>query len=471
MKTIVGVRFRHAGKSFYYDPGELELAVGTEVIVRAGEGLEYGKVSIPPIEKEESELPAIIKNIERIATDEDRAIVRENTEKEEQAYRICKRKIAELELPMKLIQAEYAFDRKKLLFYFTAEGRVDFRELVRLLASEFRTRIELRQIGVRDETRLLGGIGICGRPLCCSTYLAGFAPVSIKMAKEQNLSLNPSKISGVCGRLMCCLSHEEEVYEYLNRTMPRSGDYATDIEGKTGTIRSVNILKQTVLVLFEDGDSREMKEYPVTELGITNRRQGPPSPEAVEEILKKLEAAEEQKLKEELALVSDDTDYDDFSGTQTDTDAEDESAESSGKEHKNKDKSRDKGRFNRKNKGSGADDKKRADRSDKDKASDKGSGQEGRERRRKNKRDDRKGESSGGKHKGKFEDDNRPKDRSDRKPSDKSPEKKGSSKHKKNKGKDRQAQKPKQEDTAKRKDNVIRNGGYSRGYRTDRKDQ
>ena len=300
MKTIVGVRFRHTGKSYYYDPGELELTVGTQVVVRAGDGTEFGTVSIPPMEREDDKLPAIIKNILRIATDEDRQIVAENAEKEKDAYRICKEKIAELSLPMKLIHAEYTFDRKKLLFYFTADGRVDFRELVRVLASVFRTRIELRQVGVRDETRLLGGIGICGRELCCNTYLSGFAPVSIKMAKEQNLSLNPTKISGVCGRLMCCLAHEEDTYEYLNRTMPRSGDFATNIDGDTGTIRSVNILKQSVLVIFEDGDTREMKEYPVSELGLTPRRSGRPSAEAVAKMQQELEVKLQEKLEAEI---------------------------------------------------------------------------------------------------------------------------------------------------------------------------
>lgn len=300
MKTIVGVRFRHTGKSYYYDPGELELAVGTQVVVRAGDGTEFGTVSIPPMEREDDKLPAIIKNILRVATDEDKQIVAENAEKEKEAYKICKEKIAELGLPMKLIHAEYTFDRKKVLFYFTADGRVDFRELVRVLASVFRTRIELRQVGVRDETRLLGGIGICGRELCCNTYLSGFAPVSIKMAKEQNLSLNPTKISGVCGRLMCCLAHEEDTYEYLNRTMPRGGDFATNIEGETGTIRSVNILKQSALVIFEDGDTREMKEYPVSELGLTPRRAGKPSAEAVAKMQQELEVKLQEKLEAEI---------------------------------------------------------------------------------------------------------------------------------------------------------------------------
>ncbi len=303
MKTIVGVRFRHTGKSYYFDPGELELNIGTPVIVKTSDGLEYGRVSIPPLEREEDKMPAIIKQIVRIATEEDTKTMEENQRLEEEAYRICKIKIKELELPMKLIHAEYTFEKNKLLFYFSAEGRVDFRELVRLLAAEFRTRIELRQIGVRDETKMLGGIGICGRELCCNTYLSGFTPVSIKMAKEQNLSLNPTKISGVCGRLMCCLAHEEEVYEYLNRTMPKSGDFATNVEGQTGVIRSVNILKQSVLVIFEDGDTREMKEYPVSEVGLSQRREGMPSPEKVANIQKQLQEVLEKKLEEELSLV------------------------------------------------------------------------------------------------------------------------------------------------------------------------
>ena len=308
MKKIVGVRFRHTGKSYYYDPGDLELSIGTGVIAQAGDGKEYGKVSIPPMELEDEKLPPIIKQIARIATEEDLAIVEENHKMEEEAFWICKEKIAELSLPMKLIHAEYTFERNKLLFYFTADGRVDFRELVRLLASVFRTRIELRQVGVRDETKLMGGIGICGMELSSTTYLSGFAPVSIKMAKEQNLSLNPTKISGVCGRLMCCLAHEEEAYEYLNRTMPKGGDYATNVEGRTGVIRSVNILKQSVLVLFEDGDTREMKEYSVSELGLTPRKQGPPTPEAVEEMRKDLEEKLRKKMEEEIAQALEDGD-------------------------------------------------------------------------------------------------------------------------------------------------------------------
>ena len=306
MKKIVGVRFRHTGKSYYYDPGDMELSIGTGVIVQSGDGKEYGKVSIPPMEVEEEKLPAIIKQILRIATEDDKRIVAENREKEEEAFWICKEKIRDLSLPMKLIHAEYTFERNKLLFYFTADGRVDFRELVRVLASVFRTRIELRQVGVRDETKLMGGIGICGRELCCTTYLSGFVPVSIKMAKEQNLSLNPSKISGVCGRLMCCLAHEEEVYEYLNQTLPKSGDYATNVEGRTGVIRSVNILKQSVLVIFEDGDTREMKEYAVSDVGLTPRRMGVPSPEEVEKMQAELEETLRAKMEEEIAQAIED---------------------------------------------------------------------------------------------------------------------------------------------------------------------
>lgn len=277
MKKIVGVKFRHTGKSFYYDANDLDLVVGSGVIVKSEDGNEYGTVSVPPVEKEDDELPSILKQIVRKATEEDDKRLAENNDKEKEAYIIGKEKIAELNLPMKLIQAEYTFDRNKLLFYFSAEGRVDFRELVRVLAAVFKTRIELRQIGVRDEAKMLGGIGICGRPLCCSTYLSDFAPVSIKMAKEQNLSLNPTKISGLCGRLMCCLGHEEETYEYLNKTMPRNGDFAVNIEGNVGVIRSVNILKQTVLVMFEEGDTREMKEYSIEEICVGPRREGVPS--------------------------------------------------------------------------------------------------------------------------------------------------------------------------------------------------
>ena len=214
MIKIVGVRFRNAGKIYYFDPADMEMETGTHVIVETARGVEFGVVMIPPREVEDEKVTQPLKPVIRIATDEDEKQQQRNKDKQEGAYKICQEKIAKHGLEMKLVQAEYTFDNNKLLFYFTADGRIDFRELVKDLASVFRTRIELRQIGVRDETKILGGMGICGRELCCSSYLSEFVPVSIKMAKEQNLSLNPTKISGVCGRLMCCLKNEQETYEY-----------------------------------------------------------------------------------------------------------------------------------------------------------------------------------------------------------------------------------------------------------------
>ena len=224
MTKIVGVRFHQAGRIYYFDPVDFDLETGMHVIVETARGVEMGTVLIPPKDVEDSDVVQPLKPVIRMATDEDEKVVERNKEREKEAFAICKEKILKHELDMKLVGAEYTFDNNKLLFYFTADGRIDFRELVKDLASVFRTRIELRQIGVRDETKMLGGVGICGRPLCCSTYLSDFVPVSIKMAKEQNLSLNPTKISGVCGRLMCCLKNEQETYEYLNSRMPSVGD-------------------------------------------------------------------------------------------------------------------------------------------------------------------------------------------------------------------------------------------------------
>ena len=228
----------------------------------------------------------------RIATEADEITEQKNKEKEKEAFQICLEKIAKHKLEMKLVEAEYTFDNNKLLFYFTADGRIDFRELVKDLASVFRTRIELRQIGVRDETKILGGIGICGRPLCCSTHLSEFIPVSIKMAKEQNLSLNPTKISGVCGRLMCCLKNEEETYEYLNSRLPNVGDHVTTIEGLKGEVQSVSVLRQLVKVIVEVNDEKEIREYKVDELKFRPKRRRDNTKISAEE-MKKLKALED----------------------------------------------------------------------------------------------------------------------------------------------------------------------------------
>lgn len=266
MIKVVGVRFRQAGKIYYFDPKNLPMKRGTHVIVETARGVEYGTVIMPPKQVADDEVVLPLKSVIRVATAEDERIEERNHEKEREAYRICQEKIQKHGLEMKLVQAEYTFDNNKLLFYFTADGRIDFRELVKDLASVFRTRIELRQIGVRDETKILGGMGICGRPLCCHTYLSEFAPVSIKMAKEQNLSLNPTKISGVCGRLMCCLKNEQDTYEYLNKKLPNMGDSVITPENLKGEVTGVNVLRQLVKVLVDVNDEKEIREYPVGEL-------------------------------------------------------------------------------------------------------------------------------------------------------------------------------------------------------------
>lgn len=272
MTKIVGVRFRPAGKVYYFDPAQFPLESGSHVIVETARGVEFGTVIIPPKEVEDTQVVQPLKPVLRIASEEDEKIEARNKEKEKGAYKICQEKIQKHGLEMKLVDAEYTFDNNKLLFYFTADGRIDFRDLVKDLASVFRTRIELRQIGVRDETKILGGIGICGRTLCCHTYLSEFAPVSIKMAKEQNLSLNPTKISGVCGRLMCCLKNEEETYEYLNSRLPGVGDYVTTDDKLKGEVQSINVLRQLVKVVVEIEDEKEIREYHVNQLRFKPRR-------------------------------------------------------------------------------------------------------------------------------------------------------------------------------------------------------
>ena len=273
MVTVIGVRFRKAGKIYYFSPKEYEIKVGDNVIVETARGVEYGKVVIASKEISEEEIISPLKEVIRVATNEDDEKERANKEKEKEAFKICLEKIKKHNLEMKLIDCEYTFDNNKVLFYFTADGRIDFRELVKDLASVFRTRIELRQIGVRDETKILGGIGSCGRPLCCNTHLSEFIPVSIKMAKEQNLSLNPTKISGVCGRLMCCLKHEEEVYEEANSKMPEVGDTVTTGDGLKGEVHSISVLKQMVRVIVElENDEKEARDYNVEDLTFKLRK-------------------------------------------------------------------------------------------------------------------------------------------------------------------------------------------------------
>lgn len=272
MTRVIGVRFRNVGKIYYFSPKNLEIKSGDHVIVETARGVEYGNVVLPPRDVEDEKVVQPLKEVIRIANAQDDKKEESNRKREKEAYQICLKKIKEHGLEMKLIDVEYTFDNNKVLFYFTADGRIDFRELVKDLAAIFRTRIELRQIGVRDETKILGGIGICGRALCCHTYLSEFAPVSIKMAKEQNLSLNPTKISGVCGRLMCCLKNEEETYEELNRKLPVVGDRVNTPDGLRGEVQSVNVLRQLVKVIVDVDDEKEIREYAVEDLKFKPRQ-------------------------------------------------------------------------------------------------------------------------------------------------------------------------------------------------------
>ena len=306
MITVIGVRFRTAGKIYYFDPAGRKVKTGDHVIVETARGIEYGYVVLGNREVDESKVVPPLKPVIRMATAEDEAVETKNKNKEKEAFKICQDKIKKHNLEMKLIDAEYTFDNNKVLFYFTADGRIDFRELVKDLASVFKTRIELRQVGVRDETKIMGGIGICGRALCCHSYLSEFIPVSIKMAKEQNLSLNPTKISGVCGRLMCCLKNEEETYEVLNSKLPNTGDYVTTNDGLKGEVQSVNVLRQLVKVIVTvDKDEKEIREYKVENLRFKPRKkkgkggdkQAQDTPDAE---LKHLEALETKEGKSKL---------------------------------------------------------------------------------------------------------------------------------------------------------------------------
>lgn len=272
MIKVIGVRFRKAGKIYYFDPAGKEIAANDAVIVETARGVEYGKVVKGIMEIPDEEVVQPLKKVLRVATDEDNAKEEANKLKEKEAFDICLGKIRKHELKMKLIDCEYTFDKNKLLFYFTADGRIDFRELVKDLAAVFKTRIELRQIGVRDETKMRGSIGICGRPLCCFSHLSEFHPVSIKMAKEQNLSLNPTKISGVCGRLMCCLKYEEDTYIELNRKLPNIGDIVITPGGQEAEVKHVNILRQLVKTIIRVDNNVDIVEFHVDEIKIKRKR-------------------------------------------------------------------------------------------------------------------------------------------------------------------------------------------------------
>ena len=303
MVKVIGVRFRTAGKIYFFDPLKFDVKRGDHVIVETARGIEYGTVVGDPKKVEDDKVIQPLKPVLRVATARDTEQENANKQKEREAFKICLEKIKKHKLDMKLIEAEYTFDNNKVLFYFTADGRIDFRELVKDLAAVFRTRIELRQIGVRDETKIRGGIGICGRPLCCSTYLTEFAAVSIKMAKEQNLSLNPTKISGVCGRLMCCLTNEEETYEVLNSQLPSVGDNVTTSDGLTGTVHSLSVLRRLVKVIVNlENDEKEIREYKADDLKFRPRRK---KQKVSKEEQKKLAALERMEKKEGASKLDD----------------------------------------------------------------------------------------------------------------------------------------------------------------------
>lgn len=294
MATVIGVRFRNAGKLYYFNPGELWPTAGDAVIVETVRGMEYGEVVTGVKEVSDELITPPLKNVIRIATAEDAQHHAENVAKEKDAMAVCQKKVDEHKLQMKLVGCEYTFDNSKILFYFTSDKRVDFRVLVKDLAGVFRTRIELRQIGVRDEAKMMGGLGICGRQVCCAAFLGDFQPVSIKMAKEQNLSLNPNKISGVCGRLMCCLKYEEDHYEATRKQMPKVGKEVITPDGN-GTVIELNILKETVRVRLPKGDGYEQKDYPMQEV----KRANPPQRWNKQEEKEEEPAEDENELNQE----------------------------------------------------------------------------------------------------------------------------------------------------------------------------
>lgn len=288
MVNVIGVRFQNAGKLYFFDPGPFWPTPGDFVVVETARGIEFGEVVTPVREMSDEQLAAPLKQVVRIATAQDVQHAQENKQNEKEAYAICQKKISEHKLDMKLVSVEYTFDNSKILFYFTANGRVDFRSLVKDLAAVFKTRIELRQIGVRDEAKMLGGLGPCGRPVCCGAFLGDFQPVSIKMAKEQNLSLNPTKISGVCGRLMCCLKYEQDNYEQTRKRMPKVGKEVITPDGN-GVVWDLNIIKETVRVRIQKGDSSELKDFPLEEV----QRVGLPPRQPVKETEEPAEALAE----------------------------------------------------------------------------------------------------------------------------------------------------------------------------------
>ena len=339
MVKVIGVRFRNVGKIYYFDPTGFELEVGDKVIVETARGLELGTVLLSEREVDEESIVSPLKGIERVASEEDIAHAEENRNREKDACVTCKEKIAKHGLDMKLVGAEYTFDNKKLLFYFTSDGRVDFRELVKDLAGVFRTRIELRQIGVRDEAKLLGGLGICGRELCCASYLSDFVPVSIKMAKEQGLPLNPSKISGNCGRLMCCLKNENETYKYLNSNLPNKGDTIITPTGREAVVEELGVLRQQVVVVVEgEDDIKERITYHVSEIEFKGKKGV--DVEVTDEEEKELEALEDNE-NDEIEVNSDEKSAD----NRSDDKKKDDSYHSRNKKHRSK-KRRNK-RFNK----------------------------------------------------------------------------------------------------------------------------
>lgn len=304
MIKVVGVRFKKAGKIYYFAPGELQIEKDDNVIVETARGIEYGTAVIGMKEVEGDDVVSPLKKVMRIATEEDRKIYEENRANQAEAYRICVEKTAEHNLDMKLIDVEYTFDNKKVIFYFTAEGRVDFRELVKDLAAIFKMRIELRQIGVRDEAKVIGGLGPCGKPLCCATFLGEFHPVSIKMAKDQNLSLNPTKISGICGRLMCCLKYEHDNYEEILRRMPSVGTRVKTSKG-TGIVVGTSTLSELVKVRIRTNEETdEVLPFLLDEIQFERpkgRRNRPRKPETTQ--LAEIEGIAEDEIQELKKLI------------------------------------------------------------------------------------------------------------------------------------------------------------------------